>query len=165
MAVPDRLVSAPGLTTETRLVIVQVNVVEAVNPALSVTVRVTEQAQAAVGVPVIAPVVVLTERPVGSPVADQVRTAVDEESVLTGVRAVIADPETELLLPGLVRVTTFDTVQVKVAVPAKDAVSVAVRVTEHTHPVVGVPVMAPVVLLMLSPAGRPEAAQVSVCPA
>ena len=52
--------------------------------------------------------------------------------------------------------------QVKVALPWAVEPSVAVRVTEAAPGVVGVPVMAPVVELIVSPAGRPVADQVSV---
>ncbi len=47
-------------------------------------------------------------------------------------------------------------VKVKSAVPEPEAL-VAFRVTRETPGEVGVPVMAPVVALMLNPAGKPEA--------
>ena len=53
--------------------------------------------------------------------------------------------------------TRLSMAQVKLAEPAKPALSVAVTVTEDEPPVVGVPEMAPVAALMASPAGRPVA--------
>jgi hypothetical protein len=60
----------------------------------------------------------------------------------------------------LVTVTVFplaETVQVKVAEPFAPVVSVAVTVTLEVAAAVGVPLISPVLELMLSPAGRPEA--------
>jgi hypothetical protein len=109
-------------------------------------------------VPVIAPVVGLIDRPAGRPVADHdAMVAVDDESVADGVSVPMAAPETSLCAPGLVTDTELVTFQVKVVEPAVPALSVAVRVTEHAHAVVGVPVITPVVGLIERPAGRPVA--------
>ena len=64
-------------------------------------------------------------------------------------------------------VGTSVTVHVKVVVPvwAGEPLSVARTVTLEVPDAVGVPVMMPVVAAMLSPAGRPVAAYVSVWPA
>ena len=117
---------------------------------------VTEQVQGAVGVPVIDPVELLIDRPVGSPVADQVRVAPDWESVAELETAVIAVPVTAALLPGLATVTVLVTFQVKDAVAVRAWESVAVTVTEQAHGVVGVPLTTPP-LEIESPAGRPVA--------
>ena len=54
------------------LVTVQVNEVLWLSPSESVAVTVTEQAQAAVGVPLMTPVAELMDRPEGSPLAAKV---------------------------------------------------------------------------------------------
>src|SRR3984885_6153683 len=56
------------------------------------------------------------------------------------------------------------TVQVNVAVPFAPVVSVAVTVTDDVPAVVGVPEISPVEELIDSPAGRPVAVYVRVCP-
>jgi hypothetical protein len=165
MAVPVTLDWLPGLVTDTLLVMVQVKAAVPVKLALSLAVIVTEQAQAVVGVPVIVPVEVLMESPAGSPVADHEEiVAVDEESVAELVRAVMAEPETFDLVPGLVTVTVLVMFQVKVAVAVRASESVAVMVVEQAQAVVGVPVMAPLVELMDRPAGRPVAEKLTVLP-
>lgn len=65
------------------------------------------------GVPVMAPVVELIDRPVGRPVAEYVSVAVDEVSDEVGVREVMAEPDTLDLAPGLVTATVLVTFQVK----------------------------------------------------
>ena len=75
IAVPDTfdLAVVVGLVTATVLEMFQVKMAELANVVgepLSVAVMVTEQAHAVVGVPVMAPVVELTKRPVGRPVAE-----------------------------------------------------------------------------------------------
>jgi hypothetical protein len=79
---------------------------------------VTEQAQAVVGVPVMAPVDELIDRPAGRPVAvhDEM-VAVDEESEAEGVSELMAVPDTLVWVPGLVTVTVLLMFQVKVADP------------------------------------------------
>ena len=108
----------------------------------------------------IAPVVELMARPVGRPVAAQVRVAPDWVSVADGVRVVMAEPDTLDLAPGLVTETVLVMVQAKLVVPefCGVALSVTVTVTDEVPGVDGVPVMAPVPLLMARPAGRPLAA-------
>ena len=71
----------------------------------------------------------------------------------------MAVPETLDLakVVGLVTATVLVMVQVNADVDtALEAMSVAVRMTEQAHAVVGVPVMAPVEELMARPAGRPD---------
>ena len=55
-------------------------------------------------------------------------------------------------------------VQVNDALPLAPVVSVAVTLVEKVPTAVGVPVMAPLVALMCSPVGSPEAEYVNVCP-
>ena len=83
--------------------------------------------------------------------------AVDDEVVADRVSEAIAVPEFLVWAPGLVTVTVLLTVQLKVAEPWAPRESVAVSVTEYgvADPVVGVPAMAPVEVLKVSPAGRP----------
>jgi len=116
---------------------------------------------AVVGVPEIEPDVGSTVSPAGSPVADQVRVAVDEVSVPVAVRETGA-PDTEVWFPGLVTATVLVTVQMRAAWPEKPAESVAVRTTLEVPAVVGVPEIEPDVGSTVSPAGRPVADQVRV---
>ena len=122
----------------------------------------TEADPAEVGVPVMDPVEALIPRPAGRPAADQVSVAPDWESAPVLVSVEMAEPVTLDWAPGLVTTTVLVVFQVKVALPWAVEPSVAVRVTEAAPGVVGVPVMAPVVELIVSPAGRPVADQVSV---
>jgi len=155
----------PGLVTETVLEIVQVNEAEPVKPALSVAWTVTEHAHAVVGVPVMAPLEALMDRPAGRPLAvHEEIVAVDDESVAELERVEMAEPERCDCAPGLATVTVLETVQVNDVLALNDSESVAVTVTEHVHAVVGVPVMAPEPLLMVKPAGRPVAAKVTELP-
>ena len=86
--------------------------------------------------------------------------AVDEESVVVGVK-LTDEPVVLVWVPGLVTVTVLVMVQVKAdVVTAFEKLSVAVRVTEQVHAVVGVPVMAPVEESIDRPAGRPDWVQV-----
>jgi hypothetical protein len=78
---------------------------------------VTEQAQGAVGVPVIDPDELLMDSPLGRPVADQVSVAPDWVSAAELETAVMAVPVTADLLPGLATVTVLVTVQVIDVVP------------------------------------------------
>ena len=164
MAVPVTAVWLPGLATATVLVTVQVNVAVPKKPAPSAALMVTEQVHGAVGVPVMVPVEALIESPAGRPVADQVSVAPDCVSVAELDSAPMAVPVRALWLPGLVTDTELEMVQVNEAVPDWLAPSVAVRTTEQVHGAVGVPVMVPTDELIESPAGRPEADQVSVAP-
>src|SRR5580704_2278643 len=69
IAVPETLDWLPGLVTETVLVTVQVNEVEPAKPALSVALTVGVYVPGVVGVPVMVPVELAIESPVGRPVA------------------------------------------------------------------------------------------------
>ena len=144
------------------LVIVQVNVVEPVAPEPSVAVRVTEQVQAVVGVPVIVPVEVSIDRPAGRPVADHVSVAVDEVSVAELVE--VADGRAGEV--GLVaRVGHRHGVGDRPGErgrPEAPLPSVAVTVTEQVQAVVGVPVMAPLMTSIVRPAGSPVALKARV---
>ncbi len=163
-AVPDVSVWVPGLATVTVLVTFQVKVADPVYPLESVAVRVTEQAQAVVGVPVTAPVDVLIDSPAGRPVADhEAMVAVDDESVAEGVRVPMAVPDVLVWVPGLATVTVLVTFQVKVVEADRDWLSVAVTVTEQAQAVVGVPLTTPPDEID-SPAGRPVAVVVTEFP-
>jgi hypothetical protein len=124
----------------------------------------TEHAQAVVGVPVTVPLDGLMVSPAGSPVADQVKVAPDWESVAELVRAVMTVPDTFVWLPGLVTATVLPMVQEKVAEPWAPRLSVAVMVTEYNPAAVGVPEMAPVVVLKERPVGRPDWAHEEMVP-
>ncbi|MGB7097369.1 MAG: hypothetical protein WBD95_01185 [Xanthobacteraceae bacterium] len=165
MAVPDTSFCDPGLVTETVLEIVQVNEADPVKPALSVALTVTEHEHAVVGVPVMAPLVALTDRPAGRPLAVQEEiVAVDDESWAELERVLMAVPDRFDWAPGLVTDTVLSTVQVNDVLSLNASESVAVTVTEHEHAVVGVPPMTPDPELMERPAGRPVAAKVTALP-
>lgn len=122
-------------------------------PVAFVAVRVTEEVPAVVGVPVITPVVVLTLNPAGKPVALKLVGPL----LAVMVYGLIATPLTpiavvELVMTGVARLM----VTVTVAVPVPEAL-VAPTTTGKTPAVVGVPVMAPVLELILNPAGKPVA--------
>ena len=162
----------PGLVTTTVLVMVQVKLTEfeyVVGEPLSVAVTVTAQAHAVVGVPLMTPADEMT-MPAGRPVAVQVSpaaVATVEVSVATEVMLVMAVPDTFDLavMVGVVTATVLVMFQVKLAEFAYvvgEPLSVAVRVTEQAHAVVGVPVTAPVEALIDRPVGRPVAVQPSV---
>ena len=163
-APPVTLALEPGLVTVMAPVAFQVKVAEPANAglALSVAVMVTAHVQEVVGVPVMAPVEALIPSPVGRPDAVHVRVRPLWVSVAVLASEEMAEPTAEDWIPGLVTMTVLVVFQVKVALPRAVELSVAVRVTEAAPGVVGVPVMAPVVELIVSPAGRPVADQVSV---
>ena len=163
-APPVTLALEPGLVTVMAPVAFQVKVAEPANAglALSVAVMVTAHVQEVVGVPVMAPVEALIPSPVGRPDAVHVRVRPLWVSVAVLASEEMAEPTAEDWIPGLVTTTVLVVFQVKVALPWAVEPSVAVRVTEAAPGVVGVPVMAPVVELIVSPAGRPVADQVSV---
>ena len=172
MAAPEALDLVPGLVTTTVLVMVQVKLTEfeyVVGEPLSVAVTVTAQAHAVVGVPLMTPADEMT-MPAGRPVAVQVSpaaVATVEVSVATEVMLVMAVPDTFDLavMVGVVTATVLVMFQVKLAEFAYvvgEPLSVAVRVTEQAHAVVGVPVTAPVEALIDRPVGRPVAVQPSV---
>ncbi len=123
-------VLADGVTTFTT---VHEKVAVSEVTASSVTVTVTEHTHAVVGVPVTAPVAGSIASPAGRPAADQVRVAVDDESVAGTSTVAMAVPEGSDWSPGLVTLTALVTVQVKDAVPEYPAPSVTVTVTEHVH--------------------------------
>ena len=127
-AAPETSDGAPGDVTETGLVMVQVKVAEPEKPALSVAVMVVENEPPVLGAPVMAPLAAMA-RPVGRPLADQDRTAVDEESAALASKVVMAMPETLDWGPGLVTDTVLVMVQVKLAEAEKPALSVADRLT------------------------------------
>ena len=92
-------------------------------------VTVTLEDPATVGVPVMAPVALLSVSPVGSPVADQVRVAPVWVSVALLASVVMALPAALDWAPGLVTATAPTIDQVKLAEPELPEPSVAVRVT------------------------------------
>ena len=112
-AVPVTEFLVPGLVTLTVLVMVHANVVDAAKPAESVTVKVTEHAQALVGVPDSTPVAGAMEMPTGRPEAVQVRVALDWVSLAEGDK-VTGVPDTLDWVPGLFRPTVLVMVHVKV---------------------------------------------------
>ena len=116
MAEPVTLDLLDTAVTATVLVTVQVKVAEPAEPPPSVAVIVTVETPGADGVPVTEPVVELMDRPVGRPEAVQVRVWPVVVSVALLERAVMADPVTLDLLPGLVTATVPVIVQVKLAV-------------------------------------------------
>jgi hypothetical protein len=116
-----------------------------------------------VGVPVMVPVEELMVRPAGRPVAVHETVAVDDESWDELLSGVMAEPVTLDWLPGLVTVTVLVMFQVNVVLALNACESVAVTVTEQAHAVVGVPVITPEEL-MLRPAGRPVAPNVTELP-
>lgn len=149
MALPVTLDWVPGLVTATVLLTVQVKVAEPWAPRLSVAVRVTEHEQAVVGVPEIAPVLLLNDSPDGRPDWAHDEMVPPPVTEALGVNPVMAVPDTLDWLPGLVTVTTSLTVQLKaLLVPLKLFESVAVAVTEYVPPVVGVPEMTPLELMV-----------------
>ena len=75
--------------------------------------------------------------------ADQVRVALDDESVADSSTGVMAEPDWSDWSPGLVTETVLVMFQVNEAVPAKPESSVAVTVTDDVPAVVGVPLMTP----------------------
>ena len=81
--------------------------------------------------------------------------------MVSGVITVLAAADW-VLTP--VTVTALVMIQARLVDPANEAPSVAVTVTEEVPGVVGVPVTAPVEVLIASPAGRPAADQVKVAP-
>ena len=129
IAPPDTELCAPGEVTLTELVTVQVKVAEAVVEAESTTETVTWKVPAVVGVPVMMPVEELMARPTGSPVADQVSVAVDDESVAPTTSPATDTPEPLSWFPGEVTVRMLVMVQVKLDEAAKPLPSVAVTVT------------------------------------
>src|SRR5580692_619692 len=70
----------------------------------------------------------------------------------------------ELLVPLVVEPNRLRTVHVNDALPLAPVVSVAVTLAEYVPRTVGVPVMAPLVVLRCSPVGSPVAEYVNVCP-
>ena len=127
-------------------------------------VMVAEQAHAVVGVPLMTPVAEAMVTPAGRPVADHDEmVAPDPELVAVAVTVgESAVPLTEDLVDGTVTTTVLVMVQVNADVETALAkLSVAVKVTEQAHAVVGVPVMAPVAELIARPAGRPDCVQVT----
>jgi hypothetical protein len=160
MADPVRWDWLPGFVTDTELVIVQPKVVVPEAPLPSVTVTVTEQVQAVVGVPVMAPPMTSIVSPTGRPVALKARVADGDESVAPMSSWVTGEPEVSTCAPGPVTVMALVTVHENDVEPANPAPSVAVTVTELTPAAVGVPEMVPVELLIDRPAGSPLAVQV-----
>jgi hypothetical protein len=128
----------------------------AVAPLLSFTVTVTEELPGAVGVPEMLPVLLEMLRPAGKP---------DAENLYGGAPPVALKPR--LKLPPTVAAGTVPakvmlsgaalTVTVKVVLAVAPALSFTVTVTLELPGAVGVPVMLPVPLEMLRPAGKPDA--------
>jgi hypothetical protein len=97
------------LDTVTALAIVHRKDVVPLVPMPLLAVSVTEYVPAVLGVPVIAPVPVLIDRPTGSPLADQ-SNVVGEASVAVIASGLIAAPVTDACWPGLLTVTGFTSV-------------------------------------------------------
>jgi hypothetical protein len=136
-----------------------VAVVAALVPPGPVAVRVTVALPVSCGVPVIVPVVGLIAAQLGKPVADQLVTGRFALSLSEKVFVNAAPTTPEALCPaemiGTPSVITNDTLRAELAPPPPVAVKLAVD-----EPfAVGVPVIAPVVVLSKSPAGSPVAIQ------
>jgi len=110
---------------------------------------------------VIEPVKLLMDKPVGRPEAVHAIVAPLWVSVAALVNVVMADPVTLDWLDLAVTATVLKMVHEKVAEPDEPAPSVAVIVTVETPGVVGLPLIAPVPLLIERPAGSPDWVQVS----
>jgi hypothetical protein len=151
------VVEATACVAVTAVFTVRLKVAVAVAPFVSVTVTVYVPATlAAVGVPVIAPVVELKLSPAGSAGATlYVNEPVPPEPV-TGANAVAARFCVNAVeATACVAVTAAFTVRLKVAVAVAPWESVTVTVyVLAALAAVGVPVTAPVVELKLSPAGN-----------
>src|ERR1017187_6760218 len=107
---------------------------------------------AAVGVPVMAPVLVLTVRPAGSvPVAtEKVNGPVPPETVMAGLlNATPTSPEFTAE-----QVSQGPATMVKGQVPVATTPFLSVTLRVKVPAAVGVPVMAPVLVLSVRPAGR-----------
>src|SRR3989441_9703192 len=132
-------------------VIVTASVWVPVPPAL-VALRVTVEAPAVVGVPEMRPVVALSARPAGNPVAPKL---VGELVAVMG--SVIAAPTWLVAVAVMVMAGVAGViVTASVWVPVPPAL-VALRVTVEAPAVAGVPEMSPVVALSARPAGNPVA--------
>jgi hypothetical protein len=137
---------------------VRLNVLLEVAVAASVTVTVnTVVVSVAVGVPLICPVVVLKFIPAGSvPPLKAKAYGVVPPLAVTGVKGVYAVFTVSAVVGTACAVVRAEfTVRLKVALPVADAASVTVTVnTVVTSVAVGVPLICPVVVLRLIPAGN-----------
>ena len=106
-----------------------------------------------------APVEVLRARPAGSEPAltDQVNVVCPPVSVAVGDTWVMAVPDTVDFVAATDTATVLVMVQAMAAVPKNEEASVALMVTEHEHGVVGVPLMAPVDVFIVTPTGNAPA--------
>lgn len=124
----------------------------------SATVTFTVLVPAAVGVPVICPVLGLMLSPAGNPVADQLYGCMPPSADTAALYAVPTVPLGSVAVvmeSSAGAMTTVNVLLVVCGVGAPE--SVTVTVTEFVPGVVGVPVICPVLVLMLSPAGNPAA--------
>jgi hypothetical protein len=112
---------------------------------------------AAVGTPLITPVLELMVRPVGSPDAEYASVDGADVSDPVIVSGEMALPDEWAWGPGSATVTLLVTVQANRVLPWEPALSVAVTVTVYEPPVVGVPDTVPVDGPIDSPAGSPVA--------
>src|SRR2546422_3159438 len=153
-ATPTWPVAVPALVmTGVAGVIVTASVWVPVPPAL-VALRVTVEAPAVVGVPEMRPVVALSARPAGNPVAPKL------VGLLVAVIGELnATPTWPVAVPALVMTGVAGViVTVSVWVPVPPAL-VALRATVEAPALVGVPAMSPLVALSARPAGNPVASK------
>ena len=153
VAVPVAAPCIPGLVTTTP--VVQLNVALPVTFRVSFAVTVTLAVPAAVGVPETAPVEELIDNPAGRPVADQIYGAFPPCAVMARLAAT---PVGLTCVPGLA--TTIPVVHVNDALATTLTLSVAVTFIAKAPATVGVPVTAPVEVLIVRPVGRPVAVHV-----
>jgi hypothetical protein len=132
-------------------VTVSVSVAVPVPPALVAPI-VTLELPTAVGVPVMSPVAVATLKPAGNPVAVKLVGELLPAIWYENAMPTCPDAVRALVIDGLPKVI----VSVSVAVPVPPAL-VAPIVTLELPTAVGVPVISPVAVAMVSPAGRPVA--------
>lgn len=127
----------------------------------SVTVTFTVLVPAAVGIPVICPVLALMLSPAGNPVADQLYGVMPPSAATVALYAAPTVPLGSVAVVIESNAGAIVTVNVLVAVCGVGVPeSVTVTFTVLVPAAVGVPVICPVLVLMLSPAGNPVADQV-----
>jgi hypothetical protein len=140
--------------------IVKATIVAVPIPPLPVAVKLALNEPFAAGVPVIAPVVVLSESPAGSPVADQEDAGRFEASLNAGVVAEKASPTLPEKLCAAVIIGGPTAIEIVTVLLSDPPGPVAVSVIVVLPLSCGVPVIAPVVELIVAQPGSPAAAQI-----
>jgi hypothetical protein len=121
-------------------------------PVAFVALRVTVDVPATAGVPEIAPLVVLTLKPEGRPVAPKLVGEFVAVIWYENAAPTVALAVATLVIEG----AAITTLNVSVALPAPVAF-VALSVTVDVPVAVGVPEISPLLVLTLKPAGNPAA--------